>query len=376
MAKNKYKVFFVRAFLHLLFVLGVLLFFRYNSFLRPAAYGAMYKEYIVAFLLVSVLYANYLFFIPKFYLKRHYLFFIILALFCILFISTAEIFLVSPNIKHCFPTFFNEHQVKLTFLKIFVLIVFRNIAFFLFFFMLGVFENEVQIAHKERIALSKSKGFISVSCDNNNLKIISIFDIFYIQHERNYTYIHTIDGQQYCKYISLSNMEEILPDSLFIRINRYVIIPISRISFYSKKSITISYGDDEHEMIFSLSEKYVSSVKEKLDENVGLNCQNVGLKDTFDGLNVGLNSTDLEEFFNLMSHNDDLKTICIMIANDPSVTIKTLSETLHVSTKTIERKIKILKDKGILQHNGAKKNGEYVFSPIISAADIKWLVIK
>ena len=67
-----------------------------------------------------------------------------------------------------------------------------------------------------------------------------------------------------------------------------------------------------------------------------------------------------------IAHNEDLLILCQIIAKDPSVTMKSLSDQLGVSLKTVERRIKILKDKGILQHSGAKKNGEYVFAPSIS----------
>ena len=67
-----------------------------------------------------------------------------------------------------------------------------------------------------------------------------------------------------------------------------------------------------------------------------------------------------------IAHNEDLLILCQIIAKDPSVTMKNLSDQLGVSLKTVERRIKILKDKGILQHSGAKKNGEYVFAPSIS----------
>ena len=75
-----------------------------------------------------------------------------------------------------------------------------------------------------------------------------------------------------------------------------------------------------------------------------------------------------------IAHNEDLLILCQIIAKDPSVTMKSLSDQLGVSLKTVERRIKILKDKGILQHSGAKKNGEYVFAPSITESIINWLI--
>ena len=239
--------------------------------------------------------------------------------------------------------------------------------------MLKIIENERDTLKKERIALAKNKGFICVSSGKDTLETICISDIVYLVHERNYTYIRTLNGKQYSQYISLSNMENILPDKLFLRINKHVLIPVSRIIRYSQDHVTISYGDPAHEMIFPVSEKYVPDMKEKISSYDGLN-------ERFDGLNmekmtekVGLKVLDLEDFMPIISQSKELETICRMIAKDPSVTIKKLADKLQVSSKTIERKIKLLKEQGILQHNGAKKNGEYVFSPAISNNIIKWL---
>ena len=171
-----------------------------------------------------------------------------------------------------------------------------------------------------------------------------------------------------------------LPDTQFLRINRFVIIPVGRIDHYSKDSITISYGHAAHEMTFPLSEKYVSDVKEKIASLVDLNHRddvlndhsNV-LKEDADHKNVGLKNVGLEEFLSIIDKSDELKDICRMIAKEPGITRKAMSVQLQVSLKTIDRKISFLKGKGIIQHSGAKKNGEYVISPQVTEEVKNWL---
>ena len=117
-------------------------------------------------------------------------------------------------------------------------------------------------------------------------------------------------------------------------------------------------------------------MKERFNSAVGLND---GLNGPPDGLkkeNDGLKFIELEEFLSLIDHNKDLENLCRMIAKEPAITMKSMSNLLQVSLKTIERRIKILKEKGILQHNGAKKNGEYVFAPSISDSIINWLAVE
>lgn len=380
MTNKTNKIFIIRVLLHLVFILGIFYFFRNNSILRPLAKGAYYKEYLSAFFLLILLYANYLFFVPEFFQKRRYFLFFILALAGILGSSSMEMLLVLPNIKSCFPDTFDNFQLKLVYTHLFYLIGLRNTGFLLFFFVLRIFEHERETLEKERIALVKNKGIICVPNGKNIMETISISDISCILHERNYTYLYTNDGNRYCKYCSLSSMEKLLPEDLFLRVNRNTIIPLNKITHYTEDSVTILYGNPAQEKTFSLSENYVPIVKELLSSTGGLNRPDDGLNSQDDGLNNpsedlndGLNTACLEDFLNNVEHNEELLILCRMIAKNPSVTMKSLSDQLGVSLKTIERRIKILKDKGILQHSGAKKNGEYVFASSIPGSVINWL---
>ncbi len=380
MTNKTNKIFIIRVLLHLVFILGIFYFFRNNSILRPLAKGAYYKEYLSAFFLLILLYANYLFFVPEFFQKRRYFLFFILALAGILGSSSMEMLLVLPNIKSCFPDTFDNFQLKLVYTHLFYLIGLRNTGFLLFFFVLRIFEHERETLEKERIALAKNKGIICVPNGKNNVETISISDISCILHERNYTYLYTTDGNRYCKYCSLSSMEKLLPEDLFLRVNRNTIIPLNKITHYTEDSVTILYGNPAQEKTFSLSENYVPIMKELLSSTGGLNRPDDGLNSQDDGLNNpsedlndGLNTACLEDFLNNIEHNEELLALCRMIAKNPSVTMKSLSDQLGVSLKTIERRIKNLKDKGILQHSGAKKNGEYVFAPTIPQSIINWL---
>lgn len=358
---------------HIIFTLGLFWCFRFYSFLRPASYGAIYKEYLSALVLLLLLYVNYLVFIPKFYLKRNYNVFMILSPTSVLIATVIEMFLVTPNITSCLPAFYTEQEIRNCILMHTFFVGFRNLAFLLFFFVLRIFENERETLEKERIAFAKDKGFICVPGRKETIVTISISDISYIIHNRNYTFIHTLDGKEYTKYISLSNMVNILPDTQFLRINRNTIIPISEIVRYTENNITISYGNPAQEKTFTLSEKYVPDMKSFLASVGGLNRINGGLNHACYGLNDGTNKSNLEEFMDNIAHDENLFNLCYIIAKEPSVTTKSLSEKLQVPLRTIERKIKYLKDKDVIQHSGAKKKGEYVFAPSISADVINWL---
>lgn len=362
----------VQIFLHLCFIVGVIFFFRYNSLLRPATLGALYKEYISALFMLIMIYVNYFYIIPHYFLKRDYLVFLLLSLVSILLASFLEMTLVTPYIKASLPSSFNEQDIRISIIMHFLFISGRNTAFFLFFFMLKVLENEIQCREKEQITLAQSKGYISVPT-RDSIKYISLSEIFYIIHEKNYCYIHTQNGNNYSKYISLMKMDGYLPENLFIRINRNIIINKNNIVSCTKEEVTIYSDYSGEEKIFTLSEKYVPNMREKIASAGGLNSQNGGLKDRFGGLNESIDMANLEKFMDNIAHDEDLLNLCRIIAKEPSVTTKSLSEQLQVPLRTIERKIKYLKDKGIILHNGAKKNGEYVFSPSVSPTVLNWL---
>ena len=81
-----------------------------------------------------------------------------------------------------------------------------------------------------------------------------------------------------------------------------------------------------------------------IDENVGVNEINVGVNE----INVGvkLNKTQTK---NIES-----------IKNNPDITIEKMAGYADVEKRTIERNIKILKEKEILTRIGADKNGHWV----------------
>ena len=77
--------------------------------------------------------------------------------------------------------------------------------------------------------------------------------------------------------------------------------------------------------------------EEKETENVGANSENVGVK---------LNKTQ--------------KKIVELIRNNPSITIEEMAKFASVETRTIERNIKTLKQKEIIERVGADKNGHWL----------------
>lgn len=365
----------IKIFFHLCFVISVFFLFRYNSILRPLAEKDYYKEYLSALFMVIMLYINYFLLIPHFFLKRKTVIYLLLSLTSIVMISFLEIILLTSNIKDCLPHELSNDEIRKFILVDFFSVCGRNMLFLLFFFMLKIFENERKIRDNEQLALAKSKGFISVSTKDST-KYISVSEIFYILHEKNYCYIHTFDGNKYSKYVSLTKMSDYLPDIQFIRINRNIIINKGNIISFTRENVTIYNGCSSEEKIFSLSENYIPDVKELMAENVGLKSKSVGLNGDFVGINSendGLKKIDLEEFKEIIAKDEDLLQLCKQLAVNQSINMKKFSETKGVSLRTIERKMQYLKENNVIQHEGARKNGNYAFTPFLSEEVMAWL---
>jgi predicted transcriptional regulator len=365
----------VKAFFHLCLIISVFLLFRYNSILRPIAKGAYYKEYLSALFVIIMLYINYLIIIPRFFLKKKYLAFLLLSLVSVAIATFLEMALITPNIINCLPPSLGEKEIRMFILADSFSVGGRNLIFLVFIFLLKLLENERQNREKEQIALAQSKGYIAVSA-KNSIEYISLSEIFYIIHEKNYSYIHTLDANIYSKYISLMKMNDYLPDKQFVRINRNVIINKNHIVYCTNENVVIYNDSSGEEKTFPLSNNYILDVDKIIKPAVGLNDNFVGLNDDFVGLNsenVGLKKVNLEEFNQIIAKDEDLLQLCKQLATNQAIDIKKISNAKGVSNRTIERKIQYLKENNIIQHEGARKNGNYAFTPFVSEEIKDWL---
>lgn len=96
---------------------------------------------------------------------------------------------------------------------------------------------------------------------------------------------------------------------------------------------------------FKVILKNVNYNSEKAEENVGANSQNVGV-------NVGAND-------GVKLNKTQIKIIEIM-RNNEHCTAEEIATVVGVEKRTIERNIKYLKEKGLIDRDGADKNGRWI----------------
>lgn len=79
--------------------------------------------------------------------------------------------------------------------------------------------------------------FVFVKCERQMVKIF-IDEILYLEAQRNCVLIYT-QKTTHRTYLSITDMQEKLPESMFVRIHRSFLIAISKIEIYTGNSITI-----------------------------------------------------------------------------------------------------------------------------------------
>ena len=84
-----------------------------------------------------------------------------------------------------------------------------------------------------------SNAFIFVKSEKMMVKIM-LHEINYIESIRNYVSIYLTNGREIVTMNTISNIEERLPETLFIRIHRSFIINIDKIESYMSGSVKIA----------------------------------------------------------------------------------------------------------------------------------------
>lgn len=87
----------------------------------------------------------------------------------------------------------------------------------------------------------KSDAFIYLRADRKMVKVM-LPEILYIESMKDYIKVFTVNGSIVTKQ-SISSMEEMLPDKMFIRVHRSFIISLQQIKTYTSELIEI--GDIE-----------------------------------------------------------------------------------------------------------------------------------
>lgn len=84
---------------------------------------------------------------------------------------------------------------------------------------------------------SNDKSFVFIKCDKKMVKIF-LDEILYFEAQKNYLLIYT-ESCVYRTYHSISEMEEKIPEQMFIRIHRSFVVALKKIEGYTANYVEI-----------------------------------------------------------------------------------------------------------------------------------------
>jgi len=347
---NRKKIFNTGA--HILFCLLFVYWFCTNSFIRPYAIHNPYKEVVSALLVLLLLYLNYIHLTPYFLKRSNYKSYTFLSLLLTGVFSMAELLLIKSNILRCVAHIESFDTNKYLF-SILFLIFLRNAGFYLFFTVLKLYQQTKAEALLEKKEILKDTGFILLPTVQGKSRSINISSVCYFTQNKNNTLIHWTVGKPSAIYSSLNYIQSYL-DEYCLRINRDTVITFTNIVSYNNKEVVVKDGKTKSRKTLLFSKQKAASILSVLQEKVPeleeknatflTKIENGGVKDDENKAIGGLSRAILEE-----------------IHNNPGISVIKLAEILKEKTslRTLERRLKELKDADKIKYEGSDKKGGY-----------------
>jgi len=259
------KKFYAQVFIHLSFCILTVLFFRLNSFLRPAAFGAFYKEYIAGGIVLTVFYLNYFLLYPKLYHERRFTLYAISILTCLMMASLLEeriiyqqMFEIVKDLDINITHYFAEQTV---------MIFLRDACLFLFSFMICVirsFYNEKRDLY--RYLHNQKHLIVAKDIQKKNTVTLNIKDITHCQQIENYAYLYLQNGNRYSRNCTLSSLAEDIGPDYSVRISRNIIAMYAYVQSFDQNTVFIQTQDGI--IAFNITDYYKKEALSQLSLHV------------------------------------------------------------------------------------------------------------
>ncbi|MDR2010233.1 MAG: LytTR family transcriptional regulator DNA-binding domain-containing protein [Bacteroidales bacterium] len=365
----KFKTNIIGIGLHILFWIVILYFFVNYSYLRPSSQELVYKEYLCVGLIIVMVYLNYLFLIPKFLQKGRLVIYWGLAILSIFAVTVGEYFLFKSVVTKCYSGNLSGEQFNRFMGVQFFLYLTRITGFFLFFFVVKLYQDLSSKYIAESQAIANTTQTMAVMESDKEIKIINISDIVYLSHHKNYTYFHMITGKKYFQYISLKRVEELFPQKTCLRINKSNIIMFSQVIDYNSTLVTLNLIENEKQVSLQISTKYKEDVLSKLKKHKNSHNTSGGSKRKNGGKKIRNGEGKMAYSVDLAEEKEEKKRkseptlleneILAYISEHPNCKFSEIFMAINKPKRTIERSIKNMKEIGLIEYRGANKNGGY-----------------
>lgn len=369
---------------HVIFWLITAYAFTHFSYLRSLL-TPVYKELFVVSFLAIMVYLHYFVLIPCLFQRKLFVAYWSITFVFLLLLSMLEMFFNSnylQNVKEnmeadLFPPYI---------FSLFITLFLRNAEFWAFLFILRLYgQLKNSMVNKETAILNETDVIAVLVCDNQTITV-NINELSYVRCIRNKCRLHMKNSTVYEQYASLSHWEELLASHGAIRVNRDTLVMLHAIVSFTNDSMLlipsetniIMYKGDKKNEVFDYLCEHIPSKQAVTQENVrkgDLSSENGALNDEFEK-NGALNFVNLEEFLAIIAGDKDMISICSRIIFFPFSNAKDIAANTQISYRTVEKKLQYLKENNIIQYEGARKNGNYAFTPYVSDEVKAWLMNK
>ena len=355
----------IKAVLFVLFTVLTVYFFSYYSVLRPAACGALYKEFISASLVIIVCFLNYFVLFPVMYRKRKFLLYAVLSVLSALFAAIAEEVLVFPQVSEIIRQIndmaIEEYSIILAF-SLFI----RDLCFLVFFFLIRLLEDAIQENKEINDTLKRINNLVIAKNDNgknkNEIITIPVSHIAYCQQEENYTYLFTTDGNKYNRNCSLSDFANQLGDQLVVRISRSVIVFYKHVLSYDNNDVYVEISNKEEVIGFKITDAYREKAMKLLRKHTKQqqNSKNTGEESNeTPHLGESVEITEEKENISLTKNEKNVQLLLEYINLHPDCKGSDIANHIQGSLSTVNRILAQLKADGLIEYTGSKKTGGY-----------------
>jgi len=318
--------------------IAVIVFFGRNSFLRPAACQSLYKEYVSGIFVLLMVYANSLLFIPKLFLKRRFALFSLAAVVSILVAGIIEFALIHNEMSSMVIRYSQGTQYHLEMLTYLFLICIRDFAFWCFFFMSALLKDKVREIRILDRSISKQSNLISVKTFKNEMRILPIDQIAFVESQHNIAVVHTLDGNKYYRYCSLKEMSHTLGEERTVRISRSQLVMKSAVATYDREMVTLRSTTEAEPVTLVISDSF----------------QN----DTLSAL-VANDAIPQQQFVKYSTAKVRSDIVLEYIKEHPGCKMTVLIEDMNLKRSTIEKEMSRLKSMRLVEYRGSKKTGGY-----------------
>lgn len=347
---------------HVVFWLCTVYMFCHYSYLRPMAHHWQ-VEALHVFLLALMVYFHYFLLIPYILKRRlHGLYWILtLSIFSLLTIWELSVFSPQLNVikSQVDPDTYSKYLMGLI-----CNVTLRNAGFWAFFFILKIYEELKFLSLKRETLLLKENHSVSFADNSGNTLMLHIEQMSHIQCDRNICVFYMKNGLKFKQYASLSQWEELLVPQWAIRVNRDTLVMFDAIVSFTDDALCVSSSDQiiafyKGDRRISVYEELLKRVPERMNmtcgrqENISLSLKNDAEKDEFEEENETTCNAELVM-------DVEMKLIYKKIAEQPYLNAKALSEILDIPLRTVERKLKFLKEHNAIRYDGSARRGGYV----------------